>query len=374
MKDIVTASLIVFVPLCILWPDVTQAHLLAVYLGSFICLALLVSDSNNLLASNKFITLFLLYVAGWFSYWLSGHYVGMFGIELVWTGINEIMVLISFTIIYYSIVTSRKELHWWFNFICVSVLIQALIAICQHWWFNPIESVLSLVTTVDYSSYGNKTTAAGSLANTNYLGAFLAVGVVFFARRRWWPIMLIVLYALALTTCRAAIIAVIFVGTFWAVKYSWKFDRWIKYVFGIVLGLLVAASCYAAVRHPGSLIVRYNEFWLGPARVWVSSWHTFLFGVGPGVLSRSNNFLHSEPIAMIWNYGLIGLSILTAYIISVLIKLRHPLLLSAFVIILIDMQLNHIFHIPTTALLCVFVMALIQKQMRGDRCLNNELI
>ncbi len=384
MRDRVTAALIIVVPLLILWEDVAQGHLLGLYLGAFVCLALSFAggESSGPIQINQYLTFFLLYVAAWFAFWLSLHYAGRIIIDVILLGIDAILILMIGVIIYGAVAASKRPLDFWFNFICVSILVQASLAICQHHFFNPVESVLSLVTTVCYSSWGNAHSPAGSLANTNYLGAFLAIGLPFFFRRKWIYAFPVAAYALYLTHCRTAEIAVLIVGFVYVCKHGVPFiDFFLGKKLGnfictlIILGLISGIYLMVAI-NPGSFVERYEDFWIGPIKIWLGSWHTFLFGVGPGITSRINNFLHNEYIPLLFNYGIIGFGIVGGYIIA---TLRHKgkiniILTCALWIILIDMLGNHLLHIPATALLVIFVLGLIdrEKMQNGNISFGNN--
>jgi len=409
LRDRVTASLIILVPLAILWEDIPQGHLLALYLSSFICLALSVAEDTQGVSVNKHLALFMLYNAAWFAYWLSRFYVKTIPLQIVLIGIDAILVMMVGVIIYNAVSESKAPLQYWYNHICIAVAIQAALCICQHHFFNPVESVLSLVTKVDYGTWGDARTAAGSFGNTNYAGAFLAIGLPLFLheatsvqwrpplhdfnRNRWnyipplcfftVPVLIgkvviriwkankwilaspFVAYALYLTHCRTAMIAVLIVGAFHVYRRSILNSKYSLMIGAALATLLIFAVYYLASYNLGSFKVRYDEFWRGPLLAWVSSWHTFIFGVGPGVPARGNNFLHSEIIPLIWNFGLLGVLVVGDYIKKTIhgIKDVPEVLAFSFFVILIDALGNHVLHIPATALMCIFIVALIEKSL-----------
>ncbi len=380
MKDRFTASLIIWLPLLILWDDVLQGHMFNFYFGAFICLVLsLLSRKRESPVQNPWLSLFLLYFSAHFVFWLSGFYASRVPINYVLYGIDMMWIFFSALIIYQAVAESAKSKEWWFNFICVSALIQASIAICQHYWFNPVEY---LVIRPDYSSYGNAQTAAGSLVCTNYLGAFLAIPLPMFFRRKWWLGIPIIIAALYFSFCRTAIFAITCMGAFWmwcsVVKYSVKLngcskDKWIPVIYGtafaFLFALILAPVLYWIVtRNMLSISERYHEFWEGPILIWLSTWERFFFGVGPGITARVNNFLHNEAIPMAFNYGLIGLLIGVGMVISAAKRAwkSGAILFSSLGIILLDAIPNHVFHIPATALMCVFVLGLIFKPQKGE--------
>jgi len=363
------AALIVIVPCFVFWKDLDQGQVYGLYLGAFVYLAL------GILLLNLWLGLFLLYVAGWFGYWISGHFVNLVDGSAILAGVDAILFLICASIVYEGIVKSSLKDETIITGICIAALFQAILAIIQYHGFDPPGWALSQVVEISYGEY-DPTTPAGTLANTNYMGAFLGISLWFFFRMRWWSIVSIpvIIYALILANCRTADIAVLGVGTFFV---CWYGTQLAKYLYGryvgwaltlvTILSFITVAYLIASLNW-GSLIVRYHEFWYGPIHTWLGSWQTFIFGVGPGITQRINNYLHNEEVVWVWNYGLLGTMLILGFIGTTLAKLtiaqRTTMITCSIVVALIDMQANHLLHIPTTGLLMIVIAGLAQRHCK----------
>ncbi len=365
-QDRLLASLIAVVPLFVFWSDIDQGHIYGLFLGAFIFLALSMS--------NKILSLFMLYAAGWFGYWVSSYFVGLVIGDAVLAGVDAILFLIVAAIIYEGIVKSKKPRGFWLNWICASAIIQAVLAITQYHFTDPVGWTLSHVVNISYGTFSPHS-PVGTLVNSNYLGAFIGISLPFFVRRKWWIVIPVIIYALYAANCRAVNMAILIVTAFTAVRYSdwffdtqYKHDRGMRYAFiaGIVAASIVALYYFGTSKRMLSVGERYVDYWRFALQTSIGSWQHFLFGVGPGITLRPvNNNLHNEYVSWLGNYGLIGLSIIGAYIgttIRVLWR-ENMKLLCAVLIALIDMQANHLLHIPTTGLLVIFVAALAQREV-----------
>ena len=363
-RDRILAALIVIVPFFILWEDTDQGQIYGLYLGAFVYLAM------GILRLNRLLGLFLLLVAGWFGFWVSSYFVHRVDLSAVLAGIDAILFMTCAAIIYQGVVESHLEDETFINGICVFALLQAVLAITQFYFFDPVGSVLKEMVDISYGQ-GSANTPAGTFSNTNYAGAALGIclPLFFFRERRWLLGAAVVLYALILTQCRAAAFAVIVVGAFMVYR-AYFFKRTLYRIYGAAFSAVVVAASYFLVAiRPGSLVERYNEFWKIPLKIWLGSWHTFIFGVGPGITARANNYLHNEPLVWVWNFGLLGAVIIMAFIGTTLWKLSRvagaAMLTCSIVIAVIDMQANHLLHIPVTGLLMVIIMALAQRKINS---------
>jgi len=367
-RDRFLAALIVMVPCFVLWEETDQGQVYGLYLGAFVYLAL------GIFLLNRFLGLFMLYIAGWFGFWVSMRFVGRVEDVAILAGVDAILFMICVAIIYEGVVKSELEDSVFINGVCWFALMQATIAIMQYHWFDPAGRILGIFVKISYGSYGEHT-AAGLLSNSNYLGAALGICLpLLFTRRKWWLLGIpVVAYALILSACRAAMLGVMAVTVvvsviiYWKYLYSRVLTRF--YGAGLVVAILAIAAHYVMNLNTQSLVERYEEFWKGPVNIWLGSWDTFIFGVGPGITARINNYLHSEPVCWVWNYGALGAGIIAAFIGTTLWKLSKvagaAMLTCSIVIAVIDMQANHLLHIPVTGLLMVIIMALAQRKINS---------
>ncbi len=366
-RDKILTALVVTVPCFVLWNDIDQGQVYGLYLGAFVYAAL------GILLLNRILGLFLLFVAGWFAYWISGHFVQQIHAGAVVAGIDALLFMICAMIIYEGIVKSEIEDETWFNVICGMALFQAVLGISQYQGFDPVGTAMSQVVDIGYGGFDPKT-PAGSLANTNYMGAFLAVSLSFFFRGKWRLAIPVIVYTLIIANCRTANIAVLTVATFYGLRYGSRLTkslarrvRW--EAFALVILAFAFVVYLMAMQNFASFMDRYNEYWRAPLAVWLGSTKTFLFGVGPGITARANNYLHSEPVALAWNFGALGLVFMTAYIGTTIWKLSrtegNSNIICAIIIAAIDMQANHLLHVPSTGLLMIIVAAVAERRCKG---------
>jgi hypothetical protein len=192
-----------------------------------------------------------------------------------------------------------------------------------------------------------------TLGNQNFFAAFIAISTVFFMRKRWWvflPVLALSLYvARTSTAIAAAFVSCAFY--FW----GWK---------GAGLSIIPAVAYYVLFKipvHSLSLGTRL-EYWIDALSKISNSWQTLLFGVGPGVYWQFQNELHSEPVYLIFNLGIIGLAIMAAYIITSFTQCTDRRLQAALLAVVVDSFGNHVMHTAPTALLVIIILGLIDRK------------
>ncbi|MDD4390185.1 MAG: hypothetical protein PHW03_05215 [Eubacteriales bacterium] len=217
-------------------------------------------------------------------------------------------------------------------------------------WMNAICSLSILLSIIGIIQYFMVGSAAATLGCINFLAAFLAISAIFFYRRKWWIALPVVLWALFLTHTSTAILA-LSVGTGFFL-WQWK---------GAIIGLIPSIAYFLIFKTPTSLMSRI-DYWLDAIQKLSNHWYTLLFGVGPGILWRTDNMLHSEPVYLLWNFGIIGLLLAGAYVVKIFTRVPDRYLYPALIVIVIDSLGNHLFHVPTTAYLSVVIFALFARE------------
>jgi hypothetical protein len=198
-----------------------------------------------------------------------------------------------------------------------------------------------------------KGSPVATLGNQNFFAAFIAISVVFFMRKRWWVFLPVVGLALACARTSTAIAAAFISCAFYF--WGWK---------GAGLSIIPAILYYLLFKipvHTLSLGTRL-DYWMDALTKISNSWHTLLFGVGPGVYWQYGNELHSEPVSLLFNLGIIGLVIMAAYIITSFRRLCDRRLQAAFLAIIVDSFGNHPMHTAPTALLAIIIMGLVNRE------------
>lgn len=341
-------------PFFVLAKDILQAHL-----NGLIFFSLLAA---TLLLPNMWLKLMGLLITAWLGYAYLLKFLGPFPSGPF---IDASLIIFFGSLLYLFVFHSNLSPAFYFGAMCISALIQASIAICQRMWFDPVSETLAYLVTVtgvlDFS------TPVGTLGNTNFLGAYLAISLPFFFRRKWAWFLPIIAYGLYITNARAACGAAI-VGT------GFFFLGWKGFFGAIIPGL---AYITAVGGHSWGQLLHSDRylFWIDAIKRVCDSVPSFLVGYGQGTTWMINNELHSEYAATFFRYGIIGLFCMGGYIVTTFRDVRayrspsRRLLraggntpLTAFLILCVNMVANHPLHIVPTAILAVVVMALLERE------------
>jgi len=345
-----------------LWASVIhQAHVYTLMLVCFIGLALYLP--------NKWLSGFGLYVSAW---WVAVYlmtFTGSWIPELTNVTIDAGLFLIFAMLVYlavyhnlYNVIiiklpftkkiifNHKITLNTWYNAICISALIQCSIGILQHFNLDPVSWVLSHFVII--KNEFPLDTATGTLGNQNFLAAYLAISAPFFLRDKWFWFIPVIAYGLVVAHTSMAIMAVV-IGMAYFVG-GWR----------PALISIASVGLYATLINPHDGL--HNErvgMWLDGLTKITHSWKSTLFGCGPGIQWKIGDQLHNEYLMVVWNYGLIGLSFMVGFILTISRQNRY--LFTAFIIICIDIIGNHALHTTPTALLAVVIIALIERERTG---------
>ena len=312
------------------------------------------------------------YLSCWMAFTFLMVFLGKFPQILSMAMIEAVFFIFAGLILFLSIYRGSLSLSSWLNIICIAATAQALLAVSQTFGFDPVRLLLEKV--VDVHGQMAFTTPVGTMGNQNFLAAFLAISLPFFFRATWvdlgksrrkgsccllrlpigWYLAIpIIVYALILTKTTTAIGAAIIGSVYFFFGWKWA------------CGSVLPAFVIYAIKFNGTILTNARiQYWLDAINSTTSSWQTFMFGWGPGITWKSGNMLHSEYINAFFNYGLIGLIIMVGYIVSV--HKMNKMLLSAFIVLCIDMIGNHALHTVPTAVLIITIIALLERQKQED--------
>jgi hypothetical protein len=339
------SSLIVCLPL-LLWcgGHVHQGHFNALILSAyFICACY---------TQNKYITIFCVYAGMW-------ALIPMLMVhQFAPTFMEGCLCILLGLIVYYFILVSEISKETILDLICISALLQATLSLMQYVGFDPVSTTIKCFMPVE-SRDVSFSTPVGTLGNPNFLASYLAISLPFFIRKRWEKAIPILCAALLVTKTTTAVVAAIAgVGVY--------FFGWYGGLIGLACGSFILTGFAALKPFKFQGVYERLSMWQGAIRATSSSWQTFLLGWGPNVmLEKPNNMLHSEYIITFFNFGLTGISCLTAFIIDVLRKhtWKGNALIASFVAILVNMLGNHPLHTVPTAILIITVVALLQREL-----------
>jgi hypothetical protein len=308
---------------------------------------------------NKFISAFLVYASAWTLFIL------LFTVKhpevpqaVTKNAFDSLSFLLFGVVLYALVIKSRIKQDVFYNVICISALIQAAIAFCQFIWIDPY---LWAVSTFFHKAVGylNPSTMTGTLGNNNFLAAYLAISMPLFFRQKWIYGLFVIVPCLILCNTTAAIVAAI-VGT---VYFFARRETFTKRKLYCGVALIVFGLYYAFVYHPSILYTGAESRWLywgEAAKQIFYSPLSILIGYGTGSGWGYPFPMHNEWLQCWHQYGLIGLSLLIGYVLTVYRDNR--ILFSAFLIILVNMLGNYPLHLAPSAFLIIIIAGLMERE------------
>ena len=345
------------VPFGFLSPGVIhKGHHIALFISVLIILAFQIK--------NRMARYFMLYAAAWTLFASIFYMTGAIPGEFFSKVIFQMFFLISGGVIYLAVVKSKLSLEFVFNVICISTILQMIIATCQVFDADPAVWMLSQIINVEYKS---DTNFIGTLGNINFFSAYLAITLPFFLRRRWWIFLLAYPYFLFRQHTSVAVAAAIIGLTYYVYQTPRCKDffknPWHK-VGLIVAVLLVIGMCFywydgMSRIFPPEGDYRLNKWAMALNQISIS-WITVIFGLGPGSSWGGEGALHNEWLTIFHRFGIIGLSFVLIYTAKAYRGNRH--LFTAFIIICINAIGNLSMHLAPSIFLILIVLGLIERE------------
>ena len=285
------------------------------------------------LMKDGFLTLFGIYIACWFLYLLISGLMGSIPGEILIQALDGSMYIIAGMAFYVAARHCTGAVDRYMNGICVLSLVLSVVAFIQF-----------------FIGHGD---AGSTLACRNVYAAFIAISLPLFFRKGWYKFIPILVLGLIIAKTSTAIAAALIASAFYL--WGWK---------GAGVAVIPAIAYYLVFKlpvHSVSLGARL-EYWTDALSKVSDSWQTLLFGVGPGVYWQFQNELHSEPVYLIFNLGIIGLIIVAAYIFRSLTQCTDWRLQAALLAVVVDSFGNHVMHTAPTALLVIIILGLIDRK------------
>jgi len=319
-----------------------------------------------LFCDNKWISLFLIYIVLW-QLWLFIDilYVSKISVRQVSEGFMQIIFALSAAVIFHAVRKSTLSLEWFYNVICVTAMIQALIAITQMFNSDPIFAFLNTVATAKVKL--GETVIVGTLSNPNFLAAYLVFSFPFFLRIRkpyykpsWCWFIPVILFLLVESKTSIAVGALL-VGM---MVYFGNIQ-----IKGVRLYFILALAGVAYLWWDGNCkrffagtyyFPRF-QFWLKTVDT-IDSIPKIIFGIGPAApkVWGVNAPMHNDWLTLFYQYGFIGLSFFIGYIVT--LYRGNKMLFSAFIIFLVNMIGNYPVHLAPSAFLIVIIAGLLQRE------------
>lgn len=338
---------VILIPLMIMASDIHHSHVLGMITCGMIYLAMTIPD--------MFLRLFFLYASAWLLFIFGNVFVGRYDKLIIPSSIDTSLFLVFYSVFFVGVMRSKLSKEFFFNCICVAAIVQAVFGVFQFFSLDPVSYALSGIVKV-INPIGLET-PVGTLGNPNFLGAFLVISLPFFIRKYWSNLIPLILFAIFISGCKTAILITVILAVFY-------FSNMIKvkniYKTGMIF-LVVILTFGALLKYYGdsSLVIRMSYWKDGLSQIFVS-WETVLFGFGPGITWKLGDQFHSEYMSIFFNWGVIGLFLVLAYMLNIYRGSR--LLFLSIITIAFNMIANHTFHTVPTAILSVMVCSLNERE------------
>jgi len=285
---------------------------------------------------------FGLYLSIWVTWIFSSAFADLIPAAIIRQTLETIILIVSAAVYFLIIYRGEMNIEKYRNWICSLTLTLCAVSFLLYYWKN--------------------LPAVAFHGNQNFFAAWCAIGLPFFFDRKWFYFIPIILWALVICMTTTAFIAAM-AGTLYYIYPRAKHIRR-DVANSLMLVIIPAAFWYAFVYHPFINSVRF-EYWKDVIQIACSKWHIFLFGVGPGVLWRLGDMIHSEYFYGLFYFGTIGLVLYFFIIKSVPRSDEYRELYASFVAVLVDMIGNHVFHTTPTAVLSIVPIALLFRLRRN---------
>ncbi len=376
MRDYVILLLFLMLPFAFIAPGLLHGghHLF------FVLSALIVV---GLLCDNKWASLFLIYIALW-QLWLFIDilYISHTGIKQVSEGFMQIIFALSGAILFVAIKKSKIKPEWFYNVICVTAMVQALIAITQMFDCDPVIALLKIVAPVQ--AIFSSTTIVGTLSNPNFLAAYLVFSFPFFLRIRkpyfykvpipktervlyipkpswcWFiPVVLFLLIESKTSTAVVALIAGMIV--YFAHLRLWNTRVWLLFVLGGCGYVLYDGNIFFPIIEGKIQFHPRFQFWVKAIEN-MNSISNVIFGLGPAAprVWGVSSPMHNDWLTIFYQYGLVGLSLVVGYVVT--IYRSNKMLFSAVIIVLVNMTGSYPLHLAPSAFLIIIIVGLIERE------------
>ncbi len=315
----------------------------------------------GMLCENKWIRVFLVYIALWQLY-LFVH--GLIAIDLfakridpqIKFGLIQTMFAVCGAVIYKGVIDSKIKLKHVYNIICVTAIIQSLLALSQMCGYDPVLAMLNLIVYTHAAL--PKTTVVGTLGNPNFLAAYLAISLPFFFRKYWCWFIPVIIFLFLFAKTSTAVFAVTVGCIIYFKNYSFKVGK-IK-ITGLIIGILFLVIGVGYFINEAKVFTdpRYG-FWLKAINN-LKTIPNWIFGLGPAASWGYNYPLHNEWLTILYQYGLIGLGLAGGFVYTV--YRGNKILFTALIIALVSMFGSYPLHLAPSAFLIIIIAGLMGRE------------
>lgn len=310
---------------------------------------------------NIWLRFFGYYIATWVVVsWVVTLFNPKFGIIAFLTTDQATYILAGY-IILLLVINSNEKIEFFYNWICVAVIAQCLIAIPQQYGCFPYVGFLNYIGLKTTNPVANL--AVGTLENGNFFAAFIAISLPFFFRKYWCYFIPVIVYHLVLSTTTTAVVAAL-VGV--VVLYN----TWWVVIIAIIAGNIFAYSDGTLSQVLGkSARVDFCKECIGN----IKTIPQLIFGHGLGVSWGQGFPLHNEWIQGLFEIGVVGMGLVTGYVFTV--YRQNKILFAAFCAACVNCIGNYPIHLPPSAFLIIIIIGLIERErLRSEQCNQKNIV
>ena len=338
-------ALYILVPFGFIATGWSQGHYLSFLIGALIVLSTMIK--------NLPVRLFLYQSAVWcfiLQVWvLINPFVGLVASRSVGMILN---LILGFSI-YVAVAKSKISKEAFFNIICIGAIIQSLIALLQAVHADPVFWLVSQFASIEYGCQEGLGT--GTLRNTNYLAAYLAISAPFFFRKRWCYFLPVITYLLLTLNTTTAIVAV-------SVGLVAYFRQW----WVLTLASLGAFVFMCFIDSNPVLESPRFTIWGNILRQLLAHPLEMVFGYSPGAQTGYSFPLHNEWLELFYRWGVIGVFTAAMYIKGFFGFVQYNrILTSALVVAAVNCLGNHPLHLAPSTFLIMIIMGLLEREQNG---------
>lgn len=253
-------------------------------------------------------------------------------------------------LLYVAISETKDSIESYYNTICLSAIIQSVIAIPNYWQLYPYDNFLAWIGVPIDIPAGM---IVGTLENSGFFAIYLAICLPFFFRRNWFYFLPVILLHLMMTGSSTAVISAT-VGVIAYTGLNWK----------VIVPIIVACGLFVWKDGsvwgigPGTRFV----FWTKCLRNYHPNPVNIIFGHGIGSSWGENSNLHNDWLQLFWYTGLTGIGLATDYVLNIYRNDKY--LFAAFVTACTSAMGNYPFHLPPSMYLIILIAGLIERRRR----------
>jgi len=303
---------------------------------------------------NVYVKLLLVYI----SVWEVAFLINKTYIEKVYSQHTTTLLSIGFLyfiagVVFYVVSESKRDPEFFYNAICIAALAQVTLCIFQLFRVDPM--VMLLKSLIETKQLYGKFDTVGSLVNRNFIGAYLAISLPFFFRKKWCYFLPAVILILFCTKSFFAVGAA-------AVALFVYFKKWYLVPGGLMAVILYEKFIDSNIllnelnfKNKGTRLYDYIKTYQG------AEWGFFdyIFGQGAGY-SVLKYPLHSDIITIFFWFGILGLILSFGFIRSIISS--NKILMASMCAALFNMSGNYPASLAPIAFLILIVFGLMEKE------------